>query len=357
MSKGLKIFLFALIGIAGLFFITSLFMPGDKNVERSIVINADVKTVFTLLNNPERMNDWSPWYGIDPDNTTYEFYETKTGVDAGYKWVNEKNSDVGTGTLKITKSEPDSLIETELWFEGQGTSWGYYKLEEVEGKTKVTWGLDMKFPLLGRIFTAFIDFEKILGGQFEEGLNRMKALVERENGTATNNGSGTGSGELRMSTPEIKMMNEMPFLSVRGKAANNDDAIGAEIGRALGLVSARITETDNAALGRPVTVWHSDMTGDEVEMENGIAVNMDVDDKGEVKMSRTPYGNMLSVVYTGMYQDLQKAHDFMDNFIAENEIEVIGPIWYIYLNDPGEVGYENAETEILYPVGDDATLQ
>ena len=45
--------------------------------------------------------------------------------------------------------------------------------------TGVTWAMRGQQPYMAKLMSTFIDCDKMVGGQFEEGLAKLKALAER----------------------------------------------------------------------------------------------------------------------------------------------------------------------------------
>ena len=73
------------------------------------------------------------------------------------------------------------LIETQLRFlkPFKSTSNTYIKVEGKQGATKVTWGFtgENKFPV--SIMMLFMNMEKAIGKDFEQGLTKLKSLLEK----------------------------------------------------------------------------------------------------------------------------------------------------------------------------------
>ena len=60
----------------------------------------------------------------------------------------------------------------------KSTSDAYLRVEEADEGTKVTWGFsgNNKFPV--SIMMLFMDMDKQVGKDFEEGLNKLKEVLE-----------------------------------------------------------------------------------------------------------------------------------------------------------------------------------
>jgi hypothetical protein len=45
--------------------------------------------------------------------------------------------------------------------------------------TQVTWSMEGRAPFVAKIMHVFMDMDKMIGKDFEEGLNNLKALAEK----------------------------------------------------------------------------------------------------------------------------------------------------------------------------------
>lgn len=172
----LRNIIFALAGLIVLVVLGAyVFTPRMVHVERTITIAASPEEVFPYANDYTLFNEWSPWAHRDPD-AEYEFTENTVGVGAGMTWSGDET--VGSGRQEITLSEPYDRIETYLDFGSQGDAVAFFTFEEVEGGTFVTWGFDTDMGLnpIGRYMGLMMD--TWVGGDYEEGLQNMKALIE-----------------------------------------------------------------------------------------------------------------------------------------------------------------------------------
>jgi hypothetical protein len=102
------------------------------------------------------------------------------GVGAVYSWTG--NSDVGEGSMTITESRPAELIRLKLEFikPMAGTSDTEFNFKPEGGGTHVTWTMSGKNGFIAKAFCLFMNMDKMVGGQFEEGLASMKQVAEAE---------------------------------------------------------------------------------------------------------------------------------------------------------------------------------
>ena len=170
--------LYILAGIVMLVLILAMIAPKTYNVSRSVEIAKPKSEVFAYLRSLKKQNEWSPWSKRDP-----EMQQKFTGTDGEVGSMNywNGNKEVGEGEQEITKIVDGERIESELRFlkPWKSTSDAYITTEEVDANTtKVTWGFSgkNKFPM--SIMMLFMNMDKMIGKDFEEGLASLKERLE-----------------------------------------------------------------------------------------------------------------------------------------------------------------------------------
>ncbi len=171
--KVLKTAVLVLVALAVLVFGRGAFLPKDFRVERSIEIDAPPEVVFDEVNSLREWDAWSPWKAKDP-SIQNEYSGPESGVGAKVRWTSENS---GEGTQTITLSERPTRIETALDFGDMGQPNADWTFEPTGDGTKVTWGLSgTAAGPLGGYFAKMMD--GWVGADYEDGLARLKALVE-----------------------------------------------------------------------------------------------------------------------------------------------------------------------------------
>lgn len=153
--------------------------PDESEFSRSIRINAPPEKVFQLVNDFRQWTQWSPWEKLDPDlqrNYSGEPY----GKGARYAW--KGNGEAGSGEMTIAESLPPSRLSIELHFiepfEARNVS--EFTFTSVEpAQTDVTWKMRGSSPFIMKMMSVLVDFDQIIGKDFEAGLAAMKAAAER----------------------------------------------------------------------------------------------------------------------------------------------------------------------------------
>jgi hypothetical protein len=84
--------------------------------------------------------------------------------------------------MTITESQPNDLIRLKLEFikPMAGTSDTEFKFKPEGEGTHVTWTMSGKNGFVGKMFCLFMSMDKMVGGQFEEGLASIKQVAEAE---------------------------------------------------------------------------------------------------------------------------------------------------------------------------------
>jgi uncharacterized protein YndB with AHSA1/START domain len=175
----LKKVLIAVAVIIIVFVVVVALQPSEFQVTRAATIAAPPETVFAQVNDFHKWKAWSPWEKLDPAMER-TFSGEPAGEGAVYAWSG--NSDVGEGNMTITESRPNDLIRLKLEFikPMAGTSDTEFNFKPEGDGTHVTWTMAGKNNFVGKAFCLFMNMDKMVGGQFEEGLASMKQVAEAE---------------------------------------------------------------------------------------------------------------------------------------------------------------------------------
>lgn len=165
-------------GIILIIVVLAVIAPKSYDVNRTVEINRSRPEVFEYLRYLKNMNEWSPWERKDP-NMQKSMSGTDGQVGALSHW--KGNKEVGEGEQEIRKIDENNRIDSELRFLKPWKSQSdAYLITEDAGKeiTRVTWGFSgrNKFPM--SIMMLFMNMDKMVGKDFEEGLNTLKSRLE-----------------------------------------------------------------------------------------------------------------------------------------------------------------------------------
>lgn len=151
--------------------------PDDFRITRTGSISAPASAIFPHVNDIHKWKAWDPWAKLDP-NSKNSFEGPEEGVGAKMSWVG--NNKVGVGSMTITESRPNDFIQFKLEFlkPMQATNTAEFAFTPEGNQTTVTWTMTGTNNFMAKVMGLFMNFDKMVGGQFEKGLADLKALVE-----------------------------------------------------------------------------------------------------------------------------------------------------------------------------------
>lgn len=149
--------------------------PDSFRVTRSLVISAPPDRLFPLINDLRGFNRWNPYERKDPGAGTYA--GATSGVGSTYAWDSNK---VGKGKMTITDASSPGTVVMQLDFERpfKALNMATFTITPREGGTEVNWTMEGPAPLLTKIMDVVIGMDRMVGGDFADGLRNLKQLVE-----------------------------------------------------------------------------------------------------------------------------------------------------------------------------------
>ena len=164
------------VAIAGIL-IYAATKPDSFRVQRVVLINAPSDKVFPLINDMKAWTVWSPYEKKDPAmKRTYG--AVTAGKGATYAW--EGNKEVGQGSMEIVESGPKKiLLKLDFLKPFEAHNMGEFVLEPKGDSTSVTWAIYGPSPYMSKVIGTFLDLDKMIGRDFEQGLADLKAAAEK----------------------------------------------------------------------------------------------------------------------------------------------------------------------------------
>jgi hypothetical protein len=158
-------------------------MATPSTIQRETVIAARPSEIVPYLADLHRWVEWSPWEGQDP-NLQREYGGTPGTVGSTYAW--KGNRKAGAGSMAITKVAPTE-VDVDLQFTApfKSSSAVVFRMtdsndaDEAGTATRIVWSMTSPQNLMSRVMGVFVNMDKFLGGDFEKGLAKLKAAVER----------------------------------------------------------------------------------------------------------------------------------------------------------------------------------
>lgn len=152
--------------------------PDTFRVERRTSVQAAPEQLYPLINDMQQFNTWNPFNRKDPA-IQGSYSGPAAGPGATYAFAG--NKDVGKGSLRIVQSQPPRQVTMELHmiepFEGRNTV--EFSLVPRGAGTEVTWAMHGPAPFLNKLIGVFLDMDRMIGRDFEDGLAALKARAEK----------------------------------------------------------------------------------------------------------------------------------------------------------------------------------
>lgn len=151
--------------------------PEEFCVERSALIQAPAAALFAQVNDFHQWPNWSPWARRDPAMCVgYE--GAAQGVGATQRWAG--NKDVGKGSATILESVEDErlLIQLEFLEPFRASNLAEFSFTSEGSGTRVGWRMSGRNGFLGKAMGLVFNMDKMVGGDFEQGLASLKVLAE-----------------------------------------------------------------------------------------------------------------------------------------------------------------------------------
>ncbi|MFA6265935.1 MAG: SRPBCC family protein [Pseudolabrys sp.] len=178
MKKILLIGAAVVVGAIAVIVALAFTKPDSFRVERSTVINANASKIFPLIDDFHQWTQWSPYEDKDPAMKR-TFGATTKGRGATYAW--DGNGQVGAGNMTISDESAPSLVAIKLDFERPmaGSNEVRFTLVPQGNATQVTWAMQGPAPFVSKVMQVVFNLDKMVGGDFEVGLAKLKALGEK----------------------------------------------------------------------------------------------------------------------------------------------------------------------------------
>jgi Polyketide cyclase / dehydrase and lipid transport len=151
--------------------------PDDFRITRTGSISAAPSAIFPHVNNLQNWEAWSPWAKLDPKAKNV-FEGPTEGAGAKMSWAG--NNKVGVGSMTITESRPSDFIQFKLEFQKpmKATNIAEFNFTPDGDQTIVTWSMSGTNNFMAKVMGMIMNCDKMVGGQFEQGLAALKAVAE-----------------------------------------------------------------------------------------------------------------------------------------------------------------------------------
>ena len=322
--------------IVAVLLLIGLLMPSVVEVQRSAEINAPVSVIFDQVIDLEKNTNWSPWFEKDPD-MVIEYGDLSSGQGASYSW--KGNKEVGSGTMTVEEVRENEFVQNEIDMNEMGTMKGIWNFEALDDeKVKVTWGLkkELSWPIQ-RLMYPF--FDAMVGGDFERGLEKLKLVAE--------------ALPVPVTYDVIEEdIHEITYIAVHDSVSMMEMKAGMT--KAFDEITTYMFDRDMDIRSYPIGVFHQwNPEEGYCVFDAGIPVlaGTEIEAVDRVKLKVIPGGPAAKVVHVGPYGNLDGAHFAIDEWIRENNREMRGAPWEVYISGPdNQQDSTKWETEIYYPI-------
>lgn len=234
-------FLVALAIVVGIGILAAIIMPGSGHIERSQVISKDMRQVYDVLDNFQRLPEYSVLGTYDRD-IKYAYAGKAYGPGAEINWTSA-DPRVGNGSLTIDSATPnfdkiDGTVKSAKIVWDLTNSWkGYDKtftldLERQGNRnqfTNVTWSYDVTYGwnLYNRFANLYIHGDP--DSFIEFGLNTMQNIL-----------ASVPNVDYSQLIPYIRRTEQTPVLLVPASIQRKDgiEGLAATVGKAVAQIEA-----------------------------------------------------------------------------------------------------------------------
>ncbi|GGH50700.1 SRPBCC family protein [Microbacterium album] len=149
-------------------------------VSRSVIVDAEPEQVFPLITRFSNWTRWSPFENADPA-LAREYRGPDEGTGAVYEWSG--NDKAGAGVMTITDVTPCQVyVDLEFVRPFTSSTRHVFAVTPSGGAAStVTWTMHGEHRgLTGLVTRLLMPMEKVMGPEFEKGLEALKLEVERD---------------------------------------------------------------------------------------------------------------------------------------------------------------------------------
>jgi effector-binding domain-containing protein len=327
-----KILLWVLAIIVVLIIIAFL-LPKTYKVERSVYVKADRGVIYNLVCDYNNWHLWAAWTKEMDSTVQFELVGPPCQAGTQWKWDGKL---LGNGEMTITTVKPGELFEYDLSFDhGKYKSVGQMILEPAGDSVKVIWNDagDLGYNPFSRYFGLFMG--KMMGPDFEKGLNKLKMVAEERNGW-----------------PKIeeKIIEEQTVIVVRDSAGPKtyNQVMARGFGELMGFIQSNKLKEKGKPFARYIS-WDSATQFAVFDM--GVPVENPPAGKGRIKAETIPQQHVVIAYYFGPYEKTAPTYNILSQYIKQAGKQEAGGPWEIYITDPmTEKDTMKWETDIMFPV-------
>ena len=173
----LPIIFCVLFVLIALFVVAILTRPPTFTVRRSRLIAAPPEQVFAQVVDFWAWIAWSPWEGLDP-HSSRTFGTVTAGPGATYGWAGNRKVGAGRMTISNVRVHENIGIDIEFFRPFKAKNVVSFQFAASNAGTTVTWTMQGKNTVMGKVMSLVIDCDKLIGGPFDQGLASLAKICE-----------------------------------------------------------------------------------------------------------------------------------------------------------------------------------
>ena len=248
-----------------------------------------------------------------------------------------KNSDDG-GSQVIVESREYEYIKTFLDFREMGTAESEFMFETVEDGTKVTWNFksDSPYPTMRWVNTFLV--KPMVTKAYADGLINLEIHTKDMKPTP------------KYTTGEIGLKDVKSMYAMTYRTKCTMEEIGDAMGPAYAAITEVISTTGAQIAGHPFSIWY-EWENEIMEFDNAIPVDKKIKGTKDVLPIKTYQGKVAFVSHMGEYSTTYYSWATIETYIKENNLEMNGSPYEVYITDPqSEPDPLKWITELYWPV-------
>ncbi|MGR3810347.1 SRPBCC family protein [Jiulongibacter sp. NS-SX5] len=167
------------VAIASILVYTTAQKAREINIQKSVLINAQMATVFNEVLYLENFPKWSPFLEADPTQQV-EVKGSDGQVGAQYHWLGNGGKDVGYQEIKEVEPFKFIKMECDIQKPFKAKPVFEYRFETVGHQVKVTQDFHLKSSFMSAFFMSAFGVVKDMEKTNERGMELLKIVAEGE---------------------------------------------------------------------------------------------------------------------------------------------------------------------------------
>ncbi|MDA3822711.1 MAG: SRPBCC family protein [Bacteroidales bacterium] len=313
--KFLKWLVIVVLILAGIVLFVPVFLPSVATITDEKEVKVSPAQVFQNAALYTDRDKWDPWLTMEPE-AKVTILPKKGYIGSTYAWEGDK---IGSGKMRVDSVHYPDFIGSSIWFgPSPEPSQVYWILEESGSGTKITWKFisEGAYPF-GRLMLVFM--KGALQKSFETGLDNLHKYLE--------------SNPPRMyKLSEIKMDESYDTEAMVIPIEGTMEDIGNQMMEKFPLLFQAI-QAQGLAENGPAFAHYLDFDEATGFSHALLAIPVKTRGKaaGEVKPRFYPKTAAVTANHIGEYAYFKESYDTMGRYIMENELEVTGEAYEVYL--------------------------